>query len=139
MIFNMKYCLLLVLGLATNALFAQGINTDDYTLNAGKVVWSPRMIEVDTLLPFGIPVTREFVVENRSKEPLLLTKVSTGCNCTTADYTQAPVPPGKGGIIRVTYDAQKAGDFYRVIMVTTNFDPSQPVAIVLKGTIAAMK
>ena len=135
----MKYLFLLAFSLLSNLVFAQTMNTDDPSQNAGKVAWAPRMIEIDTLIPFGIPVTRNFVVENHSKEDLLITKVNTGCVCTTADYTQVPVPPKKGGVISVTYDAQKAGDFYRVIMVTTNFDPGQPVALILKGTVAPMK
>ncbi|HND88044.1 MAG TPA: DUF1573 domain-containing protein [Saprospiraceae bacterium] len=100
--------------------------------------WSPRMIEVDSVVAFGVPVTREFIVKNWSKEDLVLTKVRTGCSCTMVDYTQTPIPPNKGGIVRVTYDAQKEGDFYRVITVTTNFDPAQPVALILKGKVAKM-
>lgn len=119
-------------------LTAQHVNTDDTSQNAGKVEWSPRMIELDSTVAYGVPVTRDFVVKNWSKEDLIITKVRTGCVCTTADYTQTPIPPNKGGIVRITYDAQKEGDFYRVITVTTNFDPAQPVALILKGTVEKM-
>lgn len=135
----MKYFLLLAFSFFSNIAFAQSMSTDDSSGNAGKVAWVPRMIEIDTLVPFGIPVTGTFILENHSKEELLITKVNTGCVCTTADYTQVPVPPKKGGVIKVTYDAQKAGSFYRVIMVTTSFDPAQPVALIFKGTVAPMK
>lgn len=134
----MKILYLLLLTLLAMPLAAQHVNTDDTSQNAGKVEWSPRMIEFDSTLAYGVPVTRDFVVKNWSKEDLVITKVRTGCVCTTADYTQTPIPPNKGGIVRVTYDAQKEGDFYRVITVTTNFDPTQPVALILKGTVAKM-
>ena len=134
----MKYLPLLLLALLASPLAAQHINTDDTSQNAGKVEWTPRMIEFDSTLAYGVPVTRDFVVKNWSKEDLLITKIRTGCTCTTVDYTQTAIPPNKGGIVRVTYDAQKEGDFYRVISVTTNFDPAQPVALILKGTVTKM-
>ncbi len=117
---------------------AQETTETDRSLNAGKVTWKPRTIDLDSIA-FGVPVTREFIAENRSGEDLLITKVRTGCTCTTADYTMQPIPTDKGGIIRVTYDAQKEGDFYRIILVTTNFDPAQPVPLILKGTVKPMK
>jgi hypothetical protein len=123
---------------STPIVVAQETTETDRSLNAGKVIWKPRTIELDSI-EFGVPVTREFIAENRSGEDLLITKVRTGCTCTTADYTIQPVPAGKGGIIRITYDAQKEGDFYRIILVTTNFDPAQPVPLILKGTVKPMK
>lgn len=134
----MNYLPVLFLLLLCSPLAAQHIKNDDTSLNAGKVEWSPRMIEVDSVVAFGVPVTRDFVVKNWSDEDLLLTKVRTGCSCTTVDYTQTPIPPKKGGIIRVTYDAQKEGEFYRVITVSTSLDPTQPVALILKGKVAKM-
>lgn len=134
----MRYLLVYLLLACSLPLAAQHVSTDDSSQNAGKVEWSPRMIEVDSVVAFGVPVTREFIVKNWSKEDLVFTKVRTGCSCTMVDYTQTPIPPNKGGIVRVTYDAQKEGDFYRVITVTTNFDPAQPVALILKGKVAKM-
>jgi len=134
----MKILHLLLLTLLAAPLAAQHVNTDDTSQNAGKVEWSPRMIELDSTVAYGVPVTRDFIVKNWSKEDLIITKVRTGCVCTTVDYTQTPIPPNKGGIVRITYDAQKEGDFYRVITVTTNFDPAQPVALILKGTVEKM-
>jgi Protein of unknown function (DUF1573) len=135
------YKLLFVLAVAffsTQIIVAQETSETDRSLNAGKVTWKPRTIELDSI-EFGVPVTREFIAENRSGEDLLISKVRTGCTCTTADYTMQAIPAGKGGVIRITYDAQKEGDFYRIILVTTNFDPAQPVPLILKGTVKPMK
>lgn len=118
--------------------FAQVVNETDHTLNAGKVIWKPRTMDLDSI-DFGVPVTREFVLENRSGEDLLITKVKTGCTCTTADYTMQAIPSGKGGVVRITYDAQKEGNFYRIITVSTNFDPEHPVPLILKGCVRPMK
>ena len=117
---------------------AQETTETDRSLNAGKVTWKPRTFELDSI-EFGVPVTREFIAENRSGEDLVISKVRTGCTFTTADYTMQAIPGGKGGIIRITYDAQKEGHFYRIILVTTNFDPAQPVPLILKGTVKPMK
>ena len=99
----MKILHFLLLTLLAAPLAAQHVKADDTSQNAGKVEWSPRQIEFDSTLAYGVPVTRDFVVKNWSKEPLLITKVRTGCTCTTVDYTQEPIPPNKGGILRVTY------------------------------------
>jgi Protein of unknown function (DUF1573) len=45
----------------------------------------------------------EFVIYNRGQRPLILTRVRPGCGeCVQViDFTQAPIPPGQTGFVRV--------------------------------------
>lgn len=114
---------------------AQKIKTVDNSMNAGKVVWSKQQIEAGTV-PFGIPATFDFEVKNVSEENLFLLKVTSTCHCTTASFSQEPIAPGKSSIIKVTYDAARDGDFYRIVTVQTNFDTNQSVPLAITGKVA---
>jgi hypothetical protein len=45
------------------------------------------------------------------------------------------VAPGDSTTIKATFDASKEGPFYKIITVTTSFDPENPVALTLVGTV----
>ncbi|MBU6341827.1 MAG: DUF1573 domain-containing protein [Bacteroidetes bacterium] len=112
----------------------QSMSNTDPSKNAGKVSWEPRRLDLGEI-PFGIPVTRDYVVKNTSKEPLVLTSVKSGCHCTTVTWSQESVMPGDSTRIHATYDASKEGPFYKIITVVTNFDPEQAVALTLTGSV----
>lgn len=122
--------------LASTRVSAQGLRNIDNTANAGKVEWGDRQAKLGQI-PQGVPVTREFTVTNISKEDLKILSVHPGCHCTAADFSQEPVKPGKTTIIRLTFDAQIPGDFYKIVSVKTNFDPDNAVALVLIGKVIA--
>lgn len=114
--------------------FAQTLKAVDDTQNAGKVEWVNRS-ENTGKIPFGTPVTREFKVKNISKENLMLLQVRTTCYCVTLDWSREAIRPGETGVIRATYDAQREGDFYKIIAVNTNFDPNQSVPFAFTGKV----
>ncbi|MBV6441437.1 MAG: DUF1573 domain-containing protein [Haliscomenobacteraceae bacterium CHB4] len=115
-------------------LLGQTLKAVDDTQNAGKVEWFNRS-ENTGKVPFGTPVTREFRMKNISRENLLLLQVRTTCHCVSLEWSREPIPPGETGVIRATYDAQREGDFYKVIAVNTNFDPNQSVPFALTGKV----
>lgn len=117
-----------------SALPAQTLKAVDDTQNAGKVEWINRS-ENTGKVPFGTPVMREFRMKNVSRENLLLLQVRTTCHCVSLEWSREPIPPGETGVIRATYDAQREGDFYKVIAVNTNFDPNQSVPFALTGKV----
>lgn len=125
-------CILLFCGYLATAQ-TQNYKIADGTLNAGKVEWQ-RNINVGEI-PYDVPVIREFEVKNVSNEPLLLVNVKAGCHCTIIEYPHDPIPPGETTHIKAIYDAKKEGDFYKVISVTTNFDPNQAVVLALTGKV----
>lgn len=119
--------------LSKNA-FAQTLKSVDKSQNAGKVEWLDRQIAVGNVA-FGQPVSREFRVKNISSENLIILQVKSTCHCTVAEWQQNPIAPGHTGVIKITYDSQKEGDFYRIVSVSTNFDPMQTIPLALVGKV----
>lgn len=124
----------LCLLLGGSKLAAQAMNNTDISLNAGKVVWQQRKIDMGEI-KFGVPAICNFDVQNISTDTLIIQNVRVGCHCTSVDWTKTPIAPGESGVIKATYDAQKEGPYYKIITVATNFDPKQPVALTLVGTV----
>lgn len=127
--------LLLFLFTAVN-LSAQTVKITDQTKNAGKVEWLQSQYDLGKI-PLGIPVTKEYTLKNISNEPLQLLEVRTTCHCTATEWTKKTIEPGQTGYVRITYDAEKAGDFFKVVKVYTNFDPEQGVGLVIRGSVQA--
>ena len=63
-----------------------------------------------------------FAFTNTGDEPLVIQQVMTTCGCTVADYTKTPIPAGKKGQIKVTYNGRgkPKGLFRKVITVRSN-------------------
>lgn len=121
--------------LACNAnLMAQTMNNTDLSMNAGKVAWQQRRIDMGEI-KFGVPAACTFEVKNICSDTLILQNVKVGCHCTSVEWTKTPIAPGESGVIKATYDALKEGPYYKIITVVTNFDPKEPVALTLAGTV----
>jgi hypothetical protein len=73
-------------------------------------------------IPQGKPVTHEFKFTNAGKTPLVLSQVSATCGCTTPDWSKEPIPPGKTGTIKATFNAAAVGGFNKTITVTANVE-----------------
>lgn len=64
------------------------------------------------------PVSHTFTFTNTSKKPVVIEDVSVSCGCTTPEYSQAPILPGRTGTIRITYDpANRPGPFNKEIYI----------------------
>ncbi len=62
-----------------------------------------------------------FKFTNTGKTPLILQGVEPSCGCTTPEWSQEPVLPGKTGLIKVSYNPdQRPGAFTKSITVTAN-------------------
>lgn len=129
---------LLVLLAQAGHLFAQEMKIGDPTQNSGKVEWKPMQIRTGTI-PYGIPHEEKFEVKNVSTDSLVILEVKSGCHCTVVDWSKAPIAPGDSGSIRITYDALKEGEFYKIIAVTTNFDPEHGTGLSMTGTVSPKK
>ena len=106
----------------------------DPTANSGKVEWSERNIEFDTLQQ-GNPKVKEISFRNISKKPLRIEQVKSSCHCTVPEWPQTPIPPGGTGIIKVMHTAEDLGEFYRILSIQTNFDPENWVLITVTGVV----
>lgn len=129
------FLLLIALAVLTaNNVAAQGMKIGDPTKNNGKVEWTPMQIETGEV-PYGVPVERAYEVKNVSTEDLVILNVTSGCHCTVVDWTKEPIAPGAFGSIKIVYDALKEGDFYKIIAITTNFDPDTSIALSMVGKV----
>jgi hypothetical protein len=129
----MKSFLFLIISFVVAQTAISQVQQTDPTKNAGKVEWN---FNVDLKeIPKGVPATATFVFKNISTETLIIKKVSSGCGCTVPSYSDAPIPPGGTGEIKAIYDAKKAGPFYKVIGVETNFDEGNQVVLGLQGMV----
>jgi hypothetical protein len=77
----------------------------------------------------------EFKFTNVGEEPLVISRVNVSCGCTTPDWTRGPIPPGKTGFVKATYNsAGRPGAFDRSVTITTN--AKTPVKVLnIKGDV----
>jgi ribosomal protein L30E len=74
----------------------------------------------------GDKVTYEFKFTNTGKSPLIITNATATCGCTTPEWPKAPLQPGEGGKITVTFNsAAKSGLQDKLITITANTNPAQ--------------
>lgn len=113
---------------------AQKMKIGDPTKNNGKVEFEPMQIDAGEV-PYGVPVERAYTVKNISDEDLIILNVKSGCHCTVVDWPKEPLQPGQSGSIKITFDALKEGQFYKIVSVNTNFDPEVGVGLSMTGTV----
>lgn len=113
---------------------AQKMKIGDPTKNNGKVEFEPMQIDAGEV-PYGVPVERAYTVKNISEADLIILNVKSGCHCAVVDWPKEPLKPGQTGSIKITYDALKEGQFYKIVSVNTNFDPEVGVGLSMTGTV----
>jgi Protein of unknown function (DUF1573) len=123
---------LFLLAFVHNA-FSQKVEQGDPSKNAGKVLWQ-WSVEMGTL-KHDVPADAFFPIKNISKDTITITNTWSGCGCTTPEPPGAKIAPGETHLLKAIYNANKVGDFYKVISVTTNLDPETQVVLALKGTV----
>lgn len=94
---------------------------------------------VDTDHDFGVieenqgPVSYEFIFSNDGSLPLILSAVRPSCGCTSPEWTQEPIMPGKLGSINVRFDPKnRPGPFVKTITVSSNAE-NRSVVLKIKG------
>ncbi len=111
---------------STDAANADGATT---TVNANAPVMKFELENQDFgKVKAGDKVTREFKFTNTGKSPLIISSATASCGCTVPEWPKAPVQPGEGGVIKVTFDsANKEGLQDKQITVTANTNPAQNI------------
>ena len=80
-------------------------------------------------------VSTVFTFTNRSKSPLIISRVAVSCGCSAADWTKEPVAPGKKGYVKVTYDPTNRVYFFnKILTVISNATPSNKT-LTITGTV----
>lgn len=78
---------------------------------------------------------RNFTVKNTGDKPLIISKVVASCGCTTPEWTQDPIMPGKTAVIKVGYNTTLTGPFAKNIEVYSNDPANSRSVITIKGNV----
>lgn len=120
-----------VLILLIGVVFAACNNTDkrentedDETKNSaltdGEVFFASGVYDFGTVKE-GEIIEHVFKFTNTGSEPVIISRVTTSCGCTTPKYTSTPVLPGKDGEVTVRFDTNgQVGTQQKIITVASN-------------------
>jgi len=76
----------------------------------------------------GDKVTYKFNFANTGKSPLIIVDAVASCGCTIPTWPKAPIKPGDGGQIVVTFNSLgKKGLQDKMVTITANTNPRQNV------------
>lgn len=80
---------------------------------------------------------RFFTVKNTGDKPLIISKVQASCGCTTPEWSQEPILPGKTAQIKVGYNTNivDPNGFNKIIEVYSNDPKNSRSVISIKGTV----
>lgn len=69
----------------------------------------------------GAVAVYEFRFKNVGKDTLTIDKVKASCSCTVPEWPKAPIPPGKTGKLKVSFNTEgKSGAFSKTVFIYYN-------------------
>lgn len=81
-----------------------------------------------------------FKFKNTGDSPLVITRATSSCGCTTPNYTKKPIKPGDEGQITVTYHAKgRPGPFEKSIYVYTNSPSHERAMLTITGNVVTSR
>ena len=86
----------------------------------------------------GEKIYAEFQVENTGRYPLVFGEIKGSCSCTVAEKPEAPILPGRKGVIKAVVDTEKFDSGYqlnKIVTVMANTFPDNIVKLRIIGTI----
>ena len=114
-----------------------GGNENDVYTKAPNFKWNTTLHDFGKMTQ-NKPQTFTFTFTNTGNAPLVIAQAKGSCECTKAEFIPTPIPPGKTGWVKATYDASKVGEFNRNVTVTANIDGG-PVNLNIKGVVVGKK
>lgn len=124
--------ILLALVLSTSFMLAQATGVNK---NTPKAEFSKEIHDFGKVEESAGTVTTEFTFKNTGNAPLIIQRVQASCGCTTPEYTNEPILPGKTGTIKVTYSTVgRVGVFNKDVTVFTNV-PDTVYKVKIKGEV----
>lgn len=76
-----------------------------------------------------------FKIKNEGNKPLILTKVSSSCGCTTLSWTNKPIESENYGYVKVKYNTETLGEFHKTVVVRSNAVNSATYILKIKGKV----
>ena len=126
-----------------NAITAEALNIPASGYQEVDIADLPRLAFDSTEKHFGkvaqgTLVEKSWSFTNEGNSDLVITDVRGTCGCTVGkEWPKAPVHPGEGGIVTVTFDSEgRSGLQDKTITVTGNTQPPTTV-LLLKGEVVA--
>ncbi|MDR1504321.1 MAG: DUF1573 domain-containing protein [Prevotella sp.] len=102
---------------------------------APKVTFQKAVHDFGKVAESAGSISCEFTFKNTGTAPFLIQRVQASCGCTTPDYTNEPVLPGKEGKIKVTYSTTgRPGTFSKDVTVFSNV-PDSIYRLNIKGEV----
>ena len=86
----------------------------------------------------GEKIYAQFQVENTGRYPLVFGEIKGSCSCTVAEKPEAPILPGRKGVIKAVVDTEKFDSGYqlnKIVTVMANTVPDNIVKLKIIGTI----
>ena len=86
----------------------------------------------------GEKIYASFEVENTGRYPLVFGEIKGSCSCTVGEKPEAPILPGKKGVIKAIVDTEKFDSGYKInksVRVVANTVPDNIVVLKIIGTI----
>lgn len=88
---------------------------------SAKIKFDNTMHNFEAVAEDGGKVSHDFVFTNEGDAALVILEVNTNCGCTVANFPEAPIAPGKQGVISIVFDPKgNPGEFAKEIVVKTN-------------------
>jgi hypothetical protein len=81
----------------------------------------------------GSDGVRIFTFTNTGDAPLVITGVKSSCGCTIPEKPKQPIQPGAEGVIKVKYDTNRVGEFFKTTYVSSNAGGTKK--IIIKGRV----
>lgn len=91
-----------------------------------KIEFAEKSFNFGNIQEKGGKVTHTFTFTNTGNANLMILDATAECGCTEPQYPKNPIPPGKTGTIKVTYNPlYRPGPFTKNINIRTNGNPKK--------------
>jgi len=101
-----------------------------------EIIWEQKTINFGVVNVSEGPKVATFRFTNRSKQPLIISQVTTECGCTSPQFPKKPILPGERAEIKATFQSARVyGTFEKRLRVLANFIGNQEISLAIKGSV----
>jgi hypothetical protein len=129
-----RYLLMLPVMAGCWAMTGAGVPAKDALIKANFSV-DKAVHDFGTVSVSAGKVSAVFTITNTSAAPIVISKVTASCGCTTPTWTKSPIEPGKTGAVTAVYNQSAKGPFEKsVTIVVSAGDSAEQAVVKIKGT-----
>lgn len=117
-------------------LFATGIASAQKTESKASIAIAEEVYQFGNMKENEGKVSHTFAIKNDGSQPLVITRVTASCGCTTPEWTKEAIAPGKTGELIVTFDPSgRPGPFTKTVTIFSNSKQERSVIIIAGNVI----